>query len=110
MNTAARQPPRFVPTLTERVDPLELDRLTAHPDAAVEALVKEVWQQIQPMLAQRLQEHSEQWLRTALAQHLRDINAQLQSDMELLVHQAVMDALKTQTRPGPTAAPVNSRV
>lgn len=107
MNTAARQPPRFVPTLTERLDQHEAHPATVLANAAVEALVKEVWQQVQPMLARRLQEESEQWLRATLAQHLRDINARVQSDMELLVRQAVMDALKTQNRPDPTEALVN---
>jgi hypothetical protein len=108
MNTPVRQPPRFVPTLTEVVDPLALNPTAGKPDADVETLIAEIWQQVQPMLALRLQQESEQWLRATLAQHLRDINARVQSDMESLVRQAVMDALKTQNRPDPTAAPVNN--
>lgn len=107
MNTNARQPPRFVPTLTERVDQQELNRVAPLPDAAVEALVKEVWQQLQPTLTRRLQEESEQWLRAALAQHLRDTNARVQSDLESMVRQAVMNALKTQNQANPDGAPGN---
>ena len=109
MNTPVRQPPRFVPTLTEVVDPLAFTSpTTAQADIDVEALMATIWQQVQPKLALRLQQETEQWLRATLAQHLRDINARVQSDMESLVRQAVMDALKTQNRPDPTAAPVNN--
>lgn len=107
MNTPVRQPPRFVPTLTEVVDPLAFTA-TAQADIDVEALIAAIWQQVQPKLALRLQQETEQWLRATLAQHLREINARVQSDMESLVRQAVMDALKTQNRPDPTAAPVNN--
>jgi hypothetical protein len=109
MSTPVRQPPRFVPTLTEVVDPLAFTApSTAQADIDVETLMATIWQQVQPKLALRLQQETEQWLRATLAQHLHDINARVQSDMEPLVRQAVMDALKTQNRPDPDAAPVNN--
>jgi hypothetical protein len=91
MNTPTRQPPRFVPTLTEVVDAPHPRQTTANPNLEAEPLIAAICQQFQPLLAQ----------------HLHEINARMQSDIELLVRQAVMDALKTQNRPGPTAAPVN---
>lgn len=105
MNTPERQPPRFVPTLTEIVDPLEFNLATTQPASAVETLVQEVWQQVQPLLARRLQEESEQWLRATMAQHLHDFNARTQSELESLVRQAVMDTLTTKNRANPNAAP-----
>ena len=90
MNTPTRQPPRFVPTLTEVVDAPDLRQTKTHPNLEVEPLIAAICQQFQPLLAQ----------------HLREFNARMQSDIELLVRQAVMDALKTQNRPGSTAAPV----
>lgn len=108
MNTPVRQPPRFVPTLTEVIDPLAVNPSAANPDADIETLIAAIWQQVQPMVALRLQQESEQWLRTMLAQHLHEINARVQSDMESLVRQAVMDVLKTQIRPDPAQAPVNN--
>jgi hypothetical protein len=104
MTPTTRQPPRFVPTLTEKVDPRG-DHAAAQADVSVEALVNEVMQQIQPMLVQQLQEESELWLRAALAQHLRRLNARTQSALESLVRQAVADALKTQNQANPDAAP-----
>lgn len=93
MNTPVRQPPRFVPTLTERVEVPGARPAPPQADAAVEALVKEVVQQVQP----------------ALAQHLRDLNARMQVALESLVRQAVVDALKTQNRAKPDTAPGDVR-
>jgi hypothetical protein len=88
MNPPVRHPPRFVPTLTERVDPPGAS-IATRTNTATEVLVKEVMQQVQP----------------ALAQHLHELNARMQSTLESLVRQAVVDALKTQNRAHPNAAP-----
>jgi len=109
MNLPTRQPPRFVPTLTEVVEPLAANSAATDVNLAldVDALVASICQQIQPMLAHKLQSESEQWLRATLAQHLHQLNARIQSDMESLVHQAVINAFKAQTRPNPTVAPAD---
>ncbi|MDP3336474.1 MAG: hypothetical protein Q8S51_06750 [Rhodoferax sp.] len=52
-------------------------------------MVKEVLQQLQPVLAQ----------------HLHDLNARMQSTLESLVRQTVVDALKTQNQADPNAVP-----
>lgn len=104
MNKPARQPPRFVPTLTERVDPLESNADSATPDAAVEALVKEVWLRVQPELTRRVSEESEHWLRTTMAQHLQAVHARMQIELESRVREAVMDALKSPNRADPGVA------
>lgn len=105
MTPPTRQPPRFVPTLTEKVDPRGDHAAAAQADVSVEAVVNEVMQQMHPMLVQQLQEESELWLRATLAQHLRRLNARTQSVLESLVRQAVTDALKTQNQANPNAAP-----
>lgn len=89
MNPPARHPPRFVPTLTERVGPPGANTTANQTHADAEALVNEVLQQLQPVLAQ----------------HLRDLNARMQSTLESLVRQAVVDALKTQNQADPNAVP-----
>jgi hypothetical protein len=106
MNLPTRQPPRFVPTLTEVVEPLasSLTASDADADVDVDALVATICQQVQPMLARRLQQESEQWLRATLAQHLHEINTRIQSDMVSLVRQAVTNALEAQNRADPAAA------
>ncbi|MDO8318473.1 hypothetical protein [Rhodoferax sp.] len=108
MTTPTRQPPRFVPTLTEVVIPPLPTPGTALGQVEAEALAAEIWQQIQPLLMHRLQQETEQWLRATLAQHLHEMTARVQRDMASLVRQAAMDALDPQNRPKPTAAPDNS--
>lgn len=85
MNPPTRHPPRFVPTLTERVDAPGANTAAPLTDDVAQALVNEVLQQVQPVLAQ----------------HLRDHNARMQSTLESLVRLAVVDALKTQSRANP---------
>lgn len=108
MTTPARQPPRFVPTLTEVVMPPLPKPGTAPEQAEAEALAAQIWHQVQPLLMHRLQQETEQWLRATLAQHLHETTARVQSDMASLVRQAAIDALNTQNRPKPTTAPDNS--
>lgn len=108
MNMPARQPPRFVPTLTEVIEPSAFNQNATHPGVDVEALVATIWQQVQPMLALKLQQESDRWLRATLAQQLQEINARLQGDIESLVRQAVSDALTPQNQSDPTSAPANN--
>lgn len=112
MNLPTRQPPRFVPTLTEVVEPLAALPAAASPavnghDINVDALIARICEQVQPMLARRLQQESQQWLRATLAQYLHETSLRIQDDMASLVRQAVMDALKTHNRTDPADAPVN---
>ncbi len=107
MNPPTRQPPRFVPTLTEVVDPRASGPAAMEPGVDLDALIASICQQVQPALARKLQQESEQWLRAALAQHLRDTTARLQSDLESMVRQAVITALKGQNQAEPADAPVN---
>ena len=97
MNTSERQPPRFVPTLTEVVDPQGFNSTNATPGDDVESLVTEILQKLQPMVARKMRDESEQWLRATLAQHLRDINTHMHGELESMVRQAVLDALKTKS-------------
>lgn len=98
MNTPLRQPPRFVPTLTEKIETNTFTPTETHPGIDVDALITAVWQQIQPLVVVKLQQQSEQWLRATLAQQLQEISIRLQDDIALLVRQAVNDALTTQNR------------
>jgi hypothetical protein len=107
MNKPARQPPRFVPTLTEMVDPLESNADLATPDAAVEALVREVWLRVQPALSRQVRAESEHWVRATMAQHLQAVHARMQVELESRVREAVMDALKSPNRADPDVAHSN---
>jgi biotin-(acetyl-CoA carboxylase) ligase len=107
MNAPLRRPPRFVPTLTEVIEPPAFKQTATNPDLDEEALVATILQQVQPMVAQWLQQESEQWLRATLAQQLREFNSRMQSELESLVRQAISEALTPQNRPETNSAPTN---
>jgi hypothetical protein len=51
-----RPVPRFVPTLTEVVDPVGLNRLTTPPEPTVDELIDLVRSQVQPQLERRVEQ------------------------------------------------------
>lgn len=92
MNTPHRQLPRFIPTLTEVVDPASLNSTARQTRPDVEALIERVQRQVQPIFERRLQEEFERLVRTLVARHWDDISSKLQAEMDMFVRQAVIDA------------------
>ncbi|MDD2882740.1 MAG: hypothetical protein PHQ58_20165 [Rhodoferax sp.] len=97
MNNTPRPPPRFVPTLTEVVDPASLSRLAPNPQPDVQAVINLVQRQIQPIFERRLQEELDRLIRTMVAKQWSDLSARLQDEMDMFVRQAVADALSEQS-------------
>jgi len=85
--------PRFIPTLTEVVDPASLTgtAFVARPD--VEAVIDLVRQQIQPIFERRLQDEFDRLVRATVTRQWADISARLQDEMDMFVRQAVIDAV-----------------
>ena len=99
MNSSTRQLPRFIPTLTEVVDPASLNSTARQTKPDVDALIDRVQQQVQPIFERRLQEEFERMVRHQVSKQWSDISAKLQFEMELFVRQAVIDALGSQNTP-----------
>ncbi|MDR3369661.1 hypothetical protein [Rhodoferax sp.] len=99
MNTPTRQLPRFIPTLTEVVDPSSLNSTARQTKPDVEALIERVRQQIQPIFERRLQEEFERVIRMQVAKHWNDISTKMQAEMDMFVRQAVIDSLDDQNAP-----------
>jgi hypothetical protein len=97
MNKAHR-PPRFVPTLTEVVDPASLSRLAPSPQPDVQAVIDLVQRQVGPIFERRLQEELDRLIRTLVAKQWSDLSAKLQDEMDMFVRQAVADALSEQSQ------------
>lgn len=97
MTTTPRPPPRFVPTLTEVVDPASLSRLAPSPKPDEQAVISLVQRQIQPIFERRLQEELERLVRTMVAKQWSEVSARLQDEMDMFVRQAVTDALSEQS-------------
>ncbi len=98
MNNVPRLPPRFVPTLTEVVDPASLSRLAPSPQPDVQAVIDLVQRQVRPIFERRLQDELDRLIRTLVAKQWSDLSAKLQDEMDMFVRQAVVDALSDQTQ------------
>lgn len=97
MNDSSRNPPRFVPTLTEVVSPASLTRSSAPTGPDVQKVINLVRSQTQPIFERRLQEELDRMIRTMVAKQWADISARVQDEMDMFVRQAVMDALAEQS-------------
>jgi hypothetical protein len=96
MNTPPRNLPRFVPTLTEVVDPATLTSVATRTKPDVESMIDMVKRQVQPIFERRLQEEIDRLVRTMVARQVSDVSARLQDEMDMFVRQAVIDALDNQ--------------
>ncbi len=96
MSTTPRNLPRFVPTLTEVVDPANLHTFAIKRKPDVEAVIERVRQQIQPIFERRLQEESDRLVRSIVAKQLAEIGAQLKEEMDMFIRQAVIDEINSQ--------------
>lgn len=88
----ARTPPRFVPTLTEVVVPIEPPPVIAQPEFTAEMqeqLVHRVLQRVDLVLNQRLREA----LSELVVSHTQSIEPLLRQEIELVVRDAVSAAV-----------------
>jgi hypothetical protein len=96
MNSPPRNLPRFLPTLTEVVDPSTVAHLETPVATDVEEAVGFVMQRVDILVERRLQEQADLWLREMIAEHLQSFVAGLRLELEAVVRQAVADAITTQ--------------
>lgn len=87
--TAPKHVPRFIPTLTEVVDPTSLHGLRERRQPDLQALVQQVQRELQPWLERRLQQEFEQFQRTVLTDQWQVLQQRLQQDFAERVRQAV---------------------
>ncbi|MDD5029060.1 MAG: hypothetical protein PHH58_06105 [Rhodoferax sp.] len=85
--------PRFIPTLTEIVDPASLKTVVECRRPELQTLVQQVQRQIQPVFERRLQEEFDQWQRSLMGQQWETMRLRLQHDLNEMVQQAVADHL-----------------
>jgi len=93
MNVPPKNLPRFIPTLTEVVDPASLTGMARAATPDVEAMISLVQKQIQPIFERRLQEEFDRLVRATFARQWSDISTRLQDEMDMFVRQAVIDAV-----------------
>ena len=114
MPSAARTPPRYVPTLTEVVYPVTAptpDRVadaTTPPDEVAEPesfgsmqeqMIHRVMQRVDVLVEQRLLDA----ITTVVQQHTKSLEPLLREEIEYVVRQSVSEAVAEELPPGPPA-------
>lgn len=98
MSSSTRISHRFLPTLTEVVvSGAKLIAATPLPERDVETTVQSVMQQVNRIIDQQLQAESESLLRIVIAEQMRLLGERLRTELEVVVRQAVMEALPAQS-------------
>ncbi|MHB8950874.1 MAG: hypothetical protein ACYC4S_17745 [Rhodoferax sp.] len=85
MNPMPRNLPRYVPTLTEIVDPSSLPAVPTPSSPALEEIAQLVMQRVDQVLDRRLREEGDAMLRT--------LRLQLREELTLVVQDAVAEVV-----------------
>ena len=93
MSMPPRNFPRFLPMLTEVVDPADIARHSVALTPDPEAIIQAVMQKVNLLLEQRLGELAESMVRQLLLEQLQPLKEDLRRELALVVRQAVSDAM-----------------
>ena len=96
MNHPPRNLPRFLPTLTEVVDPSTLAAPTVPATPHLEDAVWFVMQRVDMLIERRVREETDAMLSTLVAQQLQSLGERLRRELEGVVRLAVADAIALQ--------------
>lgn len=94
MSTDPRRLPRFIPTLTEVVDPATLGEGVDRVVTDEQALVEEVMRQLRPVFERRLQQEYEQLVKSLVTEPWNEVGRRLHGEMEQLVAKTVTHHLQ----------------
>lgn len=94
MSTPFRNLPRFLPTLTEVVQPSSVaPRVEVSASPSLEDTVWFVLQRVDMVIERRVREETENMLRTVVNEQIQTLTLRLRQELEGVVRQAVSDAL-----------------
>lgn len=107
MAAAPRTPPRYVPTLTEVVQPAAApgDGAAVSLEQLQEQVIHRVMQRVDLSLERRLREA----IATLVLEHTRNLGPLLREEIELVVRQSVSDAVAQELSGQPGGPPGNAR-
>ena len=92
MGTTPRHLPRFLPTLTEVVQPSGLASSSVQATPDIEEFSRAIMQRMEPLIEQRLREEVEAMVQTAVTAHMQALRSRLRDELETVVRQAVSEA------------------
>jgi hypothetical protein len=93
MSTTPRNLPRFLPTLTEVVQPPGLVRTPVPATPDLEETVCFVMQRVDLVIERRISEKADAMLRALVTEQLQTISASLRQELEGVVRHAVSEAM-----------------
>ncbi|NDP40511.1 MAG: hypothetical protein GZ093_17515 [Rhodoferax sp.] len=93
MNPTPRNMPRFVPTLTEIVEPSSLARTPPSTGSDFDEITQSVMQRVDRVLDRRLREEAEGVLRSLVTEQLEIMHLRLREELALVVQQAVAEVI-----------------
>jgi hypothetical protein len=95
MSTTPRNLPRFLPTLTEVVDPTSLHRPSVAPAPELDEIVQTVQKQVAVVLERRMAEEIDVLVHTLMTEQLQTMRARLHEELETVVLQVVSEFMRT---------------
>lgn len=97
MSTTPRNLPRFLPTLTEVVDPSSLQRhaVVTVPEPELDEIVQAVQKQVAVVLERRMAEEIDVLVHTLMTEQLQTMSARLHEELETVVRQVVSEFMRT---------------
>ena len=98
MSPTPRNLPRYVPTLTEIVDPSSLLTAPAPANPELEAIFRFVMQRVDQVLDRRLSEEGDAMLSHWVKDQLGTLRVHLQEELTLVVRDAVAEAIASRDR------------
>ena len=93
MNPTPRNLPRYVPTLTEIVDPSSLLTTPTSSSPELADIAQLVMQRVEQVLDRRLREEGDAMLRHCVAEQLGALRLRLREELALVVQDAVAEVI-----------------
>ena len=97
MSNTPRNLPRFLPMLTEVVPPPGVASTPALAAPDLEEIVQSVMQRVSLEIERRVREEVDTLVRTLVTDQLHTVNERLLQELEVVVRQAVADAMALQS-------------
>lgn len=98
MNPTPRNLPRYVPTLTEIVDPSSLLAAPTSSSPELTEIAQLVMQRVDQVLDRRLREETDAMLRNWVTGQLGTLRLHLREELALVVREAVAEAIASRDR------------
>lgn len=95
MGTTPRHLPRFIPTLTEVVQPPGSARSSEQDAPDLEEISRSIMLRVEPLIEHRLREEADAMIRSAVMAQMQTLHLRLREELEIVVRQALTETTTT---------------